>query len=64
MLALVNLSFDSLKNIPVCTQKEVRSVEFLDGDGVYKSLKFKVCEKGIVIDKEVLSYEPVILRVR
>ena len=64
LLALVNLSFDSLKNIPLCTENEVSSVEFLDGDGVYKPLKFKKCDGGVVIEKSVLSYEPVILRVR
>ena len=64
LLALVNLSFDALENIDIRTKKSVKTVEFLDGDGVYKPLKFKTCENGIVIAQSVASYEPLILRVR
>ncbi len=64
LLALVNLSYDPLTEIDLRTAQKVNSVEFLDGDGIYKPLKFTTSERGIVIDRQVACYEPLILRVK
>ncbi len=64
MIALVNLGFDALENIDLRTREKVHSVEFLDGDGVYKPLKFTFNGRGVTIDKQVPCYGNIILRVR
>ncbi len=64
LLAMVNLSFDAMTEIDLRTQEKVSSVEFLDGDGVYKPLDFKVTGKGIVVDRRLDCYAPLILRVK
>ena len=64
LIAMVNLSFDSLNEIDLRTREDVKSVEILDADGIYKKLNFKKTDSGVVIDRTVLCYEPVILRVK
>ncbi len=64
LLALVNLSFDAMTEITLRTAEKVSSVEFLDGDGIYKKLNFTQSENGIVVDKQLPCYAPLILRVK
>ena len=64
LLALVNLGFDELKNVDLRTKLPVKTVEFLDVDGVYKALDFTKNDTGIVVDKRVPCYDTLILRVR
>ncbi|MCQ2352050.1 MAG: hypothetical protein MJ033_01050 [Victivallaceae bacterium] len=64
LLALINLSFDAMTEIDLRTDEKVSSVEFLDGDGVYKPLKFTTNDKGVVVEKALPCYAPLILRVR
>ncbi|MCQ2352051.1 MAG: hypothetical protein MJ033_01055 [Victivallaceae bacterium] len=64
LLALVNLSFDAMTEIDLRTTEKVSSVEFLDGDGIYKPLNFTKNAKGIVVEKALPCYAPLILRVR
>ncbi len=64
LLGVVNLCYDSMENIDLRTKLQVNSVEILDGDGVYRPLKFRKTDTGIIVDKQVLCYETVILRVK
>ena len=64
LLALVNLGFDELKNVDLRTKLPVKSVEFLDHDGIYRPLEFKTAENGVVVAKSVPCYDTLILRVR
>ncbi len=64
LLAMVNLSFDAMTEIDLRTAEKVNLVEFLDSDGVYKPLKFTVTDRGIVVDKHLACYEPLVLRVK
>ena len=64
LLAMVNLSFDAMTEIDLRTAEKVNIVEFLDSDGVYKPLKFTVTDRGIVVDKHLACYEPLVLRVK
>ena len=64
LLGIVNLCFDSMEKIDLRSKIDVKSVEILDGDGVYRPLKFQKTATGIVVDKKVLCYETVILRIK
>ena len=64
LLGIVNLCFDSMENIDLRTKEAVKSVEILAGDGCYRPLKFRRTAEGLVIDKNVLCYETVILRIK
>ncbi len=64
LLALVNLGFDALKNVDLRTKLPVKSVEFLDHDGIYRPLEFQTTDTGVVVDKSVPCYDTLILRVR
>ncbi len=64
LLALVNLGFDELPNIDLRTYEKVRSVEFLDGNGVYQPLKYSFNGKGYTVEKKLSCYDTLILRVR
>ncbi|MCQ2379560.1 MAG: hypothetical protein MJ025_01365 [Victivallaceae bacterium] len=64
LLAMINLCFDPMTEIDLRTSRQVSSVEFLDEDGSYKPLNFTRTGDGIVVERRLECYAPLVLRIR
>ena len=64
MVALVNLSFDAMKNIELFCDLPVKQVEYMDHDGIYRRLDFVKNGKTLTVKHPVACYETVILRLK
>lgn len=64
MVALVNLSHDAMEEIDLRCAFDVKSVEAMDPDGVYRPLEFRKNPGGILIDRPLACYETIILKLK
>ena len=64
MVALVNLSHDAMEEIDLRCAFDVKSVEVMDPDGVYRPLEFRKNPGGILINRPLVCYETIILKLK
>lgn len=62
LAAFYNLSYDSLDEISLTSLYPIRKVEILQGDGAWKEVAFKQNDKKIIIDKNAVCQEFIILK--
>lgn len=60
MCALFNLSYDCLEDIPLCCDKEIKNVKYLDKDGKIKQCEFEKCGNGVVVKAELRPLDPAV----
>ncbi len=64
LLGIFNLNFDPMENVKLNCRKIPRQLQFLDGDGVWKAIDFKVQDKDtVVISRSIPCYGVLVLKV-
>ncbi len=62
LVGMVNLSFDTVDKITLATNFDVKGVSILNGEGVWEKLDWQQTAAGVAIDKNMICYETVVLK--
>ncbi|MFA6814840.1 MAG: hypothetical protein WCS73_00910 [Lentisphaeria bacterium] len=62
MLAIFNLNFDVLENVVLKSDKAIQNIKYLSCAGKWEPIKYQTTDTGAVVEKELYTYDCLILK--